>query len=271
MLAPGPFRAEHIRSGDPYELSNGHAIFTPPTGRRGGRANAVGTEVLDTDPKVEAAAVDLGVSMRPQELRAPDIAVGAIPDEPGWAKTAPPLAVEYADEGQNEEELHVKIGELLAAGTRFVWVVRLAGERCVEVYEPRKPVRVVRPGSELRAPGVLANPVLVEALYDREVAHEHTLRNLLNRKGFRDLDDVERKGREQGREQGREEGRDEGRVDALRAAVGDVLSARGIALTKAESAMLKDEADAGTLARWLTVAATATSAADVFKRSRKRR
>lgn len=259
MLAPGPFRAEHIRSGDPYELSNGHAIFTPPTGRRGGRANAVGTEVLDTDPKVEAAAIDLGVSMGPQELRAPDIAVGAIPDEPGWSRTAPPLAVEYADEGQNEEELHLKIRELLAAGTRYVWVVRLAGERCVEVYEPKKPVRVVRPGSELHAPEVLANPVLVEALYDRAVAHEHTLRNLLHRKGYRDLDDVERKGR------------DEGHVEGIRTAVREVLAARGISVTAAESARLRDETDAGVLARWLTAAATATRAFDVFKRSRKRR
>lgn len=41
--------------------------------------------------------------------------------------------------------------------------IRLAGERCVEVYEPKKPVRVVRPGSERHAPEVLANPVLTAA------------------------------------------------------------------------------------------------------------
>lgn len=36
MLAPGPFRADQIREGDPYELSNGHAILCLPTGMRGG-------------------------------------------------------------------------------------------------------------------------------------------------------------------------------------------------------------------------------------------
>ncbi len=36
----GPFRAEQIRSGDPYELSDGHAIECMPTG--GCRRDEVG-------------------------------------------------------------------------------------------------------------------------------------------------------------------------------------------------------------------------------------
>ena len=36
VLAPGPFRADQIREGDPYELSNGHPLLCVPTGRRGG-------------------------------------------------------------------------------------------------------------------------------------------------------------------------------------------------------------------------------------------
>lgn len=146
MLAPGPFRADQIREGDPYELSNGHAILCLPTGRRGGRANLTGGSVLETDPAVKAAGVDIGYSDKPTHLRAPDVSVGDIPNEAGWATEAPPLAVEYADRGQDEEELKAKIAELLAAGTRFVWVVRLTGPRRVEVLrEPGKKAGARRP------------------------------------------------------------------------------------------------------------------------------
>jgi len=68
---------------------------------------------------------DTGFTPDEKNLRAPGIAVGNIPDEPGWAPGAPPLAVEYADTGQDERDLQQKIGTLLGAGTRYVWVVRL--------------------------------------------------------------------------------------------------------------------------------------------------
>src|SRR5207245_7292174 len=61
-IAPGPFFADQIRPGDPYELSHGHAIFTPPGGQRHGRAQVHGGQTLETDPKVLSAAIDLGVS-----------------------------------------------------------------------------------------------------------------------------------------------------------------------------------------------------------------
>ena len=44
------------------------------------------------------------------------------------------------------------------------------------------------PGEELRAPGILQNPVPVEALYDWEVGREVTLRNLLQRHGYENLE-----------------------------------------------------------------------------------
>jgi len=192
-------------------------------------------------------------------LRAPDISVGDIPDEPGWATVAPPLAVEYADTGQDEADLERKIEELLAAGTRFLWVVRLDGARRVEGYEappaPRRraparatgvaspvrrllrPSRVAYPGEELVAPGVLQNPVPVEALYDRKAAHEATLRNLLQRKGYAGLDAV------------KEEGRRQERVAALRAWVRDVCELLGIALSPERAAALDamEEAELGAL------------------------
>jgi len=89
------------------------------------------------------------------------------------------------------------------AGTRYVWVVHLTGPRRVEVHARNQFLHVAYPGTELTAPGVLANPVLVEALYDPTAAHEAALRNLLQRRGYRDLNAVLEKGREEGREEGK--------------------------------------------------------------------
>lgn len=245
--AKGPFRADQIRSGDPYELSNGHAIHCMTTGGRGSRANLLGGSVLGSDPAVEEAGIDTGYSPSSDTLRAPDVAVGNVPNEPGWVEGAPPLAVEYADTGQDEKELAAKVAELLAAGTRIVWIVRLAGPRRVEVHESGKPVRVVGPGEELSAPGILKNPVPANALYDREAAHAVTFRNLLERQGYRDLDEI------------RAEGRDEGQLLALRESILAVLSARGLPVDDATRAALDAIGDPEVLRRHLTQAATAAA------------
>jgi hypothetical protein len=187
----GPFRADQIRDGDPYELSNGHPVLCMGAGRRHSAGNAEGAAVIKSDPAVERAGVDAGYSFNEgKNLRAPDIAVGGLEDRPGWAQGVPLLAVEYSDTGQNDEELERKVAELLEGGTKYIWVVRLVGPLRVEVYEPGKKVRVVDADGELTAPGVLQNPVPVRALVDPEVSNEVTLRNLLNRKGYRDLEDL---------------------------------------------------------------------------------
>jgi Uma2 family endonuclease len=253
VQAPGPFRADQLRSGDPYELRDGHALFVPPGGQSHGKANLVGGAVLETDPEVESAGVDVGFSPRPKDLRAPDVSVGNVESTSGWAKRAPALAVEYADRGQDEEKLAEKIADLLAEGTRFVWVVRLVGNRRVEVHEPGKPVTVLGPGEVLRAPGILQNPVRVEALYDREAAHEATLANLLQRRGYRDLDAV------------REEGREEGRVEALRDAVRSLLTTRGMVIDAAELARIAACDDVERLKRWLVRAGTENDARLVLR------
>ena len=201
----GPFRVDQIRDGDPYELDRGHPIECLPSGGRHAKANVSGGLALETDPEVESAGFDAGFAPDDQTLRAPDIAVGNVPDAPGWVPGAPALAVEYADQGQNEVELKAKIRTLLAAGTRYVWVVRLAGPRRVEVYDQEGRQARVFPGEELTAPGVLRNPVPVEALYDPDAAHEVALRNLLQRRGYSDLDAVQREAEEKGREEGQME------------------------------------------------------------------
>lgn len=206
----GPFRPEQLRSGDPYEVSHGHAVWCAPTGADGTGPNGRGFMVLDTDPMAANAGVDAGMQVGALTMRAPDVAVGAFQEKGGWIQGALPLAVEYAGQGQDEDELREKIDDLLSHGTKYIWVVRLNGPRRVEVHERGKAVRTVLPGEQLTAPGVLKNPVRVEALYDRDAAQEAALTNLLQRKGYESLDEVRRESIEKGIEQGIERGIEQG-------------------------------------------------------------
>ncbi len=249
----GPFNVDQIRPGDPYELSDGHAIYCAPTGGDGARGPLVGGHVLDTDPDVESAGLDAGFALDAKTMRAPDIAVGNVPDAPGWIKGAVPrLAVEYASVGQDEPELQRKIEQLLAAGTQLIWVVRLLGPRRVEIYEAARPVRIAHPGEELIAAGILRNAVPVEALFDRDKAHELTLRNLLQRRGYESLDGVLEEGREEGREE-------------LRLALHDILGARGLPLSESQRSRIDACKDIATLRTWITRAATARTGAEVLE------
>lgn len=247
----GPFRADQIREGDHYELSDGHAIHCMTAGRRHGGAHIVGGAVLSSDPAVlesgKQAGIDVGIAWNDgKNLRAPDIVVGMDLREPGWARVPPPLAVEYADGAQDESQLALKITELLAFGTRMIWVVRLVGPLRVEVHEPGVPVRVVHADGELQAPGILRNPVPVRALIDPAAAQEATLRNLLSREGYASLDAV----------------REEGHRDAVaqtREALLAQLHARGWTLAPALAARVAACAELPVLLRWLTRAVTSDS------------
>ena len=255
----GRFEADEIREGDSCELSEGYPIRCSPTGGRGSDAAATAAAVLRSDPQVDSAGVDTGYSPAPDTLRAPDVAVGNVPREPGWVAGVPPLAVEYADTGQDEADLKVKIRELLAAGTDFVWVVRLTGPRRIEIHEPGRKMRVLRPGDELQAPGILKNPVPVEALYDWEVGQQVTLRNLLQRHGYDSLDAVQAESQAAGRA--------EGEAEALRGSILDVFAARDLAVGDDVQAEIVACQDAAVLRRWLRLAVTAASAAEILERS----
>jgi Uma2 family endonuclease len=203
LRAPGPFTPQDIAPGGYQELSNGHKIDCAPSGSRHGDGNSNGTLVLKTDPAVQELGVDVGHQLNANTLRAPDVSVGGVPNQPGWAPGAPPLAVEYADVGTNNSELAIKIQEFLTAGTQYVWVVRLTGPRRVEVHTPGQPMQTFVPGQQLTAAGVLQNDVPVEAMFDSGAAEQVALRNLLNRQGYQNLDEV------------RSEGHAEGQLDAL--------------------------------------------------------
>ena len=88
----GPFRAEQLRSGDPYELLKGHPILCLPTGGTGAGPNGLGVSVVGWAPAVKEAGVDTGYSPEPGMLRAPDVAIGNVPNKPGWVAGAPDLA-----------------------------------------------------------------------------------------------------------------------------------------------------------------------------------
>ncbi|WP_437286584.1 hypothetical protein [Sorangium sp. So ce406] len=222
----GPFRADQARPGDPYELSHGHPIVCLPLGGRASAALLLGGAVVAWDPAVSEAGVGTGYTPAPGLLRAPHVAVGNAPDSPGWVPGAPALAIEYADVGEDEARLSRKIDDLLGAGTRWVWVVRLAAPPHVEVHAPGEPRRLALPGELLRAPGVLQNPVQVEALHDRAAAQRALLTNLLQREGHSSLESL--------RDRGLREGRNEG----LQQAVRDVCDALELALSPEDDASL---------------------------------
>lgn len=158
----------------------------------------------------------------------------------------------YAGRYQRENELQEKISDLLAGGTAVLWVVRLTGDRHVEIHQPGQPMRIARPGEDLVAPGILAAPIRVEALWDREAAHDHTLRNLLRRRGFADLDAVMASG----------EARGEARAKAD--AILLILRTRGLSVSEAQRARLRSQTDLARLDAWMAGAVTTAAASDLL-------
>ena len=248
----GPFRAHQIREGDPHELSQGHRIDCMTAGGRHGTAHLVGSSVINSDPGlVHAPAVDVGIEWNDgKNLRAPDIIAGIDVRAPGWATQPPPLAIEFADAGQDEAQLRLKIAELLEFGTRLIWVVRLTGPLRVEIHEPGQPVRVAHSDDLLHAPGILQNPVPVRALIDRDAALDATLHNLLTRKGYASLDAVRDEAIEQSLEQS---------LATARAALQAQLDTRGFTLTPALRARLAACRDLAVMMRWMARAAVSAT------------
>ena len=255
---PGPMRADQINDGDPIELSDGHPIHCMSAGRRHAGAHIEGAKALATDPAVEDdAGIDAGVVWNDgKNLRAPDIVVGGLEREPGWMDKAPPLAVEYADTGQNESDLHDKIGELISAGTQIIWVVRLKDELCVEIYEPGKPMRVATAEENLEAPGILQNPVPVRALVDPAESNRVALRNLLQRFGYGSLEQIQSDSEQRGKL--------EGDIAGRRSALFTLLSARGLEVDGPTQRRINECRDVQVLDSWIARAAIASTMAEAI-------
>lgn len=248
LETPGPFRTSHLREGDPYELANGHAIRCMGAGGRHAGQNQLGAQLLGTDPLVQEVGVDAAyrVFHDDKTLRAPDVSVGNVPSKPGWIDGVPGLALEYADTGQDEKELHSKIEDLLAGGTRYVWVVRLVGPQRIEVHQQGKPVQVVDAEGSVGAPGVLGNTYPVRSFFDRQQTQRLTLRNLLQQEGYESLDQVRDEGHKAGRDEGLDQGRDQGLKAEAQAALLELAEAFELALTSEQRAHVA-QADLATL------------------------
>jgi hypothetical protein len=205
LPTPGPFHVGQVRSGDPYELSEGHPIFCPPPSRAVTAVRRLAALALDSDPAVRNTGVDAGIALSERTLRAADIAVNYEWTGGTWATHAP-LVLLCAPGEEGLLDFNKKVDEFLAAGTRYVWVVRLVGRRRVDVYEPGKALRTVHAGDALEAPGVLKNAVPVDALFDSDAAQEVALRNLVQRRGYDSFEDAVRKGAVRGRALGTRQG-----------------------------------------------------------------
>lgn len=235
-----------LRDGDDYELSNGHPIRCRSHTAREGSAQVAGGSVLASDPAAQGrVGVHVGVAWNDDKyLRAPDIIVADIERAPGWLRGVPPLAVEYVDVDQDEAELNEKVVDLLAAGTRLVWVVRLTGPLRVEVHTRGEPMRIVGADGELTAPGVLKNPVPVRALVDPDAADATSLRNLLSAHGYDSIAEIKA----------------EGKADTIL----ELLAIRGVAVRDDQAEQIRGCRDLQQLSEWLRRAATATTAAELF-------
>lgn len=127
------------------ELVGGHLISEPPASFGHGR---VGLRILQSLQSFveqhdlgEVVSLETGflLARDPDTVRAPDIAfvsretLERAGDVRGFFPGAPDLAVEVRSPSERPAEVHAKVADYLAAGTRMVWVVDPERER-VSVY-----------------------------------------------------------------------------------------------------------------------------------------
>ena len=165
-----PITAEELfelpDGGGRCELVNGEIIRMTPTGAEHGVVTARIGRLLDE--YVEAH--DLGVSCGaetgfilqrdPDVVRAPDaafVASGRIPETGvpvGYWPFAPDLAVEVVSPSDRLADVHARIVDYLAAGTRLVWLVE-PETRMVHVYRSTRQVDVLETDDALDGGNVL--------------------------------------------------------------------------------------------------------------------
>jgi Uma2 family endonuclease len=116
------------------ELVAGRLIVREPAGYRHGKIAAELSFLIQTFVRAhklgEVVASDTGFTLfrDPDTVRAPDVAfisTARMPTSPelGFANFAPDLAVEVLSPSERAGEVLNKVGDLLNAGTRLVWVI----------------------------------------------------------------------------------------------------------------------------------------------------
>ena len=151
-----------------YELVAGCLVSEPLPGLRHGRVIArivrALQEFAEREVLGEVVTADTGfvLARDPDTVRGPDVAfitraryddVGDLPTAfPG----APDLAVEVVSPRNRPADVHAKVADYLAAGTRLVWVVDPDPERrTITVYESLLVPRVLGEDDEIDATTVL--------------------------------------------------------------------------------------------------------------------
>ena len=152
--------------GGRFELIEGELAHMTPTGGAHGALAARMVRLLDEYVEAQDLGVCCGaetgfiLQRAPDTVRAPDAAVvlkSRIPDTgipSSYWPFAPDLAVEVVSPSDRLAEVHVKIAEYFAAGTRLVWLVE-PETRMVHVYRSLKVVEVVGTEQELEGGDVL--------------------------------------------------------------------------------------------------------------------
>ncbi len=149
-----------------YELMAGWLICEPVPGARHGRVAAALVELLRGHARRRRLGVvftaDAGyvLARHPDTLRGPDVSfvsrerftrVGDVTTPfPG----PPDLAVEVVSPSDRSSDIHAKVGDYLAGGTRLVWVVDPESER-ITVYRSLLSPRILTGTDRLEGEDVL--------------------------------------------------------------------------------------------------------------------
>ena len=165
---PHLVRAEELSGisipGKSIELVRGVLVVREPPSTRHGRVAAWVTHLLLDYVARHALGVviqDAGFEIEsdPDTVRAPDVAfvsrsrVDEIPAT-GFARFAPDLAVEVVSPHDRPGELLAKVGQLLDAGSKLVWVIDPPRAQAI-VYRENGDVTIVGPDGSLDGESVL--------------------------------------------------------------------------------------------------------------------
>ncbi len=157
---------ELCRDGKPRELVRGEVQEKMPAGFRHGRIAMRIGRLIDAFAEQTGSgltvAAETGFVIRLPEapsVRAPDVAFirrerlpQPLPET--FAEIAPDLVVEVISPNDSYSALREKVDEWLFAGVKVIWVID-PQRRVVEVYQPDKPVMVLREDDTLSAESVL--------------------------------------------------------------------------------------------------------------------
>ncbi|HEX5041414.1 MAG TPA: Uma2 family endonuclease [Candidatus Polarisedimenticolaceae bacterium] len=161
-----------------YELVEGWLLREPAPALRHGRVQSrilvpLATHVRDHGLGEVHAELGFVLAKNPDTVRAPDVCflssttLARIEDETRLVQGGPDLAVEVLSPSNRREEVRGKVADLLAAGTRLVWVVDPRRKR-VTAYRSLLAPQVLGEGDVLDGEDVVPGFSLpVSALFSR--------------------------------------------------------------------------------------------------------